>query len=272
MKRLIAIEWAKISSYSLFRVILILNTVFFLLVVFVSSRINVNVPGFSWRNVYNFPNVWSGLAWVASWFNVLLAIMVMVFTGNEFANRTFRQQVISGLSRNEWLAGKGIMIAGVALYGMILVSLTSLVYGIIFTREITLHVVFENTGILLVYFLQAVGYMVLAILFIVVLRSTSLSIILYILYFIIMEPVARLLCPPEARLWFPVKIISHLTPVPEFLSITSQAAGGDAAQLTYESIGLMSRQLPDGVNLAMAFLYILIFAFLSWLAVKKKDL
>ena len=62
MKRLLGIEWAKVSSYSLFRVILILNTVLFLLVIFVSSRIDISVPGFSWRNIYRFPNVWSSFA------------------------------------------------------------------------------------------------------------------------------------------------------------------------------------------------------------------
>ena len=43
--------------------------------------------------------------------------MVIVITGNEFASRSFRQQVMSGLSRNEWLAGKGVLIFGLALFG-----------------------------------------------------------------------------------------------------------------------------------------------------------
>ena len=101
MKRLIQIEWAKVSTYNFFRVILILALVLFLLVTFVLSRIDITVPGFSWKNIFRFPNIWHTLTWIASWFNVLLAIMVMVITGNEFVTRSFRQQVMSGLSRNE---------------------------------------------------------------------------------------------------------------------------------------------------------------------------
>jgi len=272
MKRLLRIEWAKISSYNLFRVILILNTTLFLLVLFVFSRIDISIPGFSWRNIYRFPGIWSSFAWVASWFNVLLAILVMVVTGNEFASKTFRHQVISGMSRNEWLAGKGILITGIALFAVVLVIVAALIYGFIFTNDLTLPVFFENTGILIVYFLQAIGYMILALLFIVVLRSNALSIILYLLYFIFIEPVIRVMCPPEVRIWFPVKIISHLTPVPEFFQLASQSENINPDTLTFEGIGLMARQLPQSTNLIMAVAYIILFGFLTWLVVQKRDL
>ncbi len=131
--------------------------------------------------------------------------------------------------------------------------------------------VFENAGILVVYMLQAIGYMVLGLLFVSVLRSNALAIILYLLYFIMIEPVIRGLCPVEFRSWFPVKIISHLTPLPEFLKVTSgDAMAGNA--MNFEDMGLMARQLEGPVTIIMALVYISLFSFLTYLVVKKRDL
>lgn len=272
MQRILKLEWAKISSYNFFRAILILTGVLFLLVLFVMSRIDVSVPGFSWRNVFRFPNIWQTFTWVASWFNVLLAIMVIVLTGNEFASRSFRQQVMSGLSRDEWLLGKISLVIGLALFGLALVVLAGAVFGLIFTNNLAFADIFLNSGILIVYFLQAVGYMVLALLFITLLRSNALAIVLYLLYFIFIEPVIRLLCPPEIRSWFPVKIISRLTPMPEFLQLASSGNSVNSDSLSFENMGIMAKQLPQFTNLIMAVVYILLFGFLTWMLVKKRDL
>ena len=271
MKRLIGLEWAKVSSYGLFRVILILTASLFLLTVFAFSRFDISVPGFTWRNLFRFPDVWSSFAWVASWFNLLLAILVITIAGNEFSGRTLRQQVITGLSREEWLAGKGILILGLALFGVVMVLLASFIFGFILTGDLSAGMVFENAGILVVYLLQAIGYMVLGMLFVSVLRSNALAIILYLLYFIMIEPVIRGLCPVEIRPWFPVKIISHLTPLPEFLKVTSGDAMADNA-MSFEDMGLMGRQLEGSVTIIMALVYISLFGFLTYLVVKKRDL
>ncbi len=271
MKKLLGLEWAKVSSYGLFRAVLILTLSLFLLSVFVFSRIDISVPGFTWRNLFRFPDVWSSFAWVASWFNLLLAILVITIAGNEFSGRTLRQQVMTGLSREQWLAGKGILITGLALFGLAIVTVAGFIFGFIFTGDLNPGDIFSNMGILAVYFLQAVGYMVLGMLFISVLRSNALSIILYLLYFIMIEPIIRGLCPAEIRPWFPVKIISHLTPFPEFLQITS----GDQVNsgvMTFENIGLAPRQLDGITTLLMALLYTCIFGLLTYFVVKKRDL
>lgn len=273
MQRIIKLEWTKVSSYNFFKAILILTGVLFLLVLFVMSRIDISVPGFSWRNVFRFPNIWQTFTWVASWFNVLMAIMVIVITGNEFSSRSFRQQVMTGLSRNEWLLGKLSLVTGLALFGLVLVIIAGGIFGLIFSNNFAFADIFLKSGILFVYFLQAIGYMVLALLFITLLRSNALAIVMYMLYFVFIEPVLRLLCPVEVRPWFPVKIISRLTPMPEFLQLAS--SGGQNIpndSLSFENIGIMGKQLSHSTNLLMAFVYIIIFGFFTWLLVNKRDL
>lgn len=265
----------KILNYSSFKVILILHFLLFLLVIFVSSQIEISFPGFTMKNLFQFPHVWESFAWMASWFNLLLAILLMVLVGNEFSYKTFRQQVITGLSRNDLILGKGIVVLIVAIYGVVLVLFTSTLCGLIFTRGLSISMVFEKSYILIVYFIQAIGYMTIGFFIAVLFRNTALSIIMYLLYFLLVEPIVRLLFPRDARLYFPAKIISNLTPRPEFLTVISDEPMVDASgqsNLDLNAIGIASDPLPMYLTILLALIYIAIFTILIFVFIRKRDI
>ncbi len=275
MKKLFKIELIKIWNYASFRVILILHFLLFLLVIFVSSQIDISVPGLTMKNLFQFPHVWESFAWIASWFNLLLAVMLILLVGNEFSYKTFRQQVITGLSRNDLIIGKSLVVLLVALYGVLLVLLTSTIFGLIFTRGLSVAVVFEKSYLLVVYFIQAIGYMTIGFLIAVLFRNTALSIVMYLLYFILIEPIIRLMFPRDARLYFPVKIISNLTPRPEFLTIASNEPMLDASghsNLDLSAIGIAPDPLPFYLTILLALAYIAVFSSLIFIFIRKRDI
>ncbi len=274
MKKLFKIELIKIWNYASFRVILILHFLLFLLVIFVASQVDISVPGLTTKNLFQFPHVWESFAWVASWFNLLLAIILILLVGNEFSYKTFRQQLITGLSRNDLIIGKSLVVLLVAIYGVLLVFLTSTISGLIFTRGLTVSLIFEKSYLLAVYFIQAVGYMTIGILIAMIFRNTALSIVMYLLYFILIEPIIRLLFPREARLYFPVKIISNLTPKPEIFTIASDEPMLDASgqsNLDFHALGIAPEPLPFYLTILLALGYIVIFSFLIFVIVRKRD-
>lgn len=275
MKNLLKNELTKTLNYSSFKVIMTLHFMLFILVIIVASRIDIAVPGFSMRNLFRFPDVWATFAWIASWFNMLLAIMIIVLVGNEFSFHTFRQQVINGLSIEDLIIGKGIVIFFIALYGVLLVFLSGTVSGIIFSHDFEFADLFSKSYLLAVYFIQAVGYMIIGMLIAVIFRNNSLSIIMFLLYFIFIEPIIRRFFSPEVRQFFPVKIISHLTPLPEVLTIASKktiegAAG--SSNFDFEAIGLIPHQLPLLTTLLVAAGFISLFVFLIFQVMRRRDL
>ena len=274
MKSIILNEYTKIWSYTAFRVIILLHFILFFLVVLVTSRLDITIPGFSTDYLYQFPNIWEFFPWVASWFNLLLAILIIVMTGNEYTFRTFRQHVIDGLSRSDLLTGKVFLIIAIAIYSMLMVLLFSLLFGFIFTRDMTAGLFVKKTYILLVYFVQAVAYMSTGFLLAILFRNTALAIVLFILYRLIIEPVFRLFFPPEARLYFPMKVISNLTPMPEFLSISSgnKADPGNVDTLNLREIGILAEDLPVYLNLLLALGYTALFIGLAWLLLRRRNL
>lgn len=274
MRSVIRNEISKALWYKPFRVVIILHFTLFFLVVLVTSRFDITVPGFSTDYLYQFPNIWEFFPWIASWFNLLLAILIIVMTGNEFAFRTFRQHVIDGLSRFELLAGKGFSILMIGVYSTLMVLLFSLVFGLIFSRELTAGDFFENSYILLVYFVQAVAYMSAGFFLVILFRNTSLGIILFILYRLVIEPVIRLFFAPGTRLYFPMKVISNLTPTPEFLSISSgkEVATNQMDSLSLREMGILAEDLPVYLNVLLALGYTSIFIFLAYLLLKRRNL
>lgn len=274
MRSIILNEITKTWSYRAFRVIILLHFTLFFLVVLVISRMDITIPGFSTKTLYQFPNIWEFFPWIASWFNLLLAILIIIMTGNEYAFRTFRQHVVDGLSRIHLLSGKGFLILMVAVYSVLMVLLFSLVFGFIFSSDYSGGALIKKTYILLVYFIQAIAYMSAGFFLAVLFRNTALAIVLFILYRLIIEPVIRLFFPPEARLYFPMKVTSNLTPMPEFLSISSgNQPGTDGVDtLSFREMGLMAEDLPVLLNLLLALGYTAIFISLAYLLLKKRNL
>ena len=273
MKKLLQIESIKTINNPSFRTILVLHLLLFLLVVYVFTRIDITAPGFSTKNMFMFPNVWEIYAWIASWFNLLfLGLIIIILTGNEFSYKTGRMQIINGLSRNEFLGGKLLIIFFIAIWATLIVFLTGIITGLIFTKDISLQLVLDKSYMILIYFFQAFAYMSFALMVAVIFKSNALSIVMYLLYFVMIEPLTRLFFPKVIRPYFPVKVMSDLTPVPEFLSITSnstEAVGSNAFNL--DSIGLFQKALPLHLSLIMGVFYTILFIAISYWIIKKRD-
>ncbi len=274
IKQLLKIESVKLLNYVNAKVIMALHLGFFALVLFMVSQVKITFPGFSSENLFRFPYIWNVTAWFASWFNLLLAILVMVITCNEYSFRTFRQSLIDGLSRNDLFVGKSAVIFTLALYAALLVVLLSVVLGVVYTHRFDFSDLFSNAWITGVYFVQAIGYMYLGLLIANMLRNPALSIVSFLVLRLIAEPVLRQFFPSAIRHFFPFKVITGLTPMPEVLTITSEMGhsvqSGQSA-LDLSEIGLVSTPIPLYITLLLAIGYIVLFAALSWYIIRKRD-
>jgi ABC-2 type transport system permease protein len=275
MKKLFQIEKIKALSYPAFKTLMIIHFLLFFLVVLVVSQIQFSIPGFSVKKLYQFPNIWEFFPWVASWFNLFLAIVVILLVGNEFSFRTFRQNVIDGLSRNDLIRGKMILIFSIAIYTFLMVFIAVMIFGLINSDDYSLNAIFGKSYLLLIYFIQALGYMSLGVLIAIIFRNNALSIIMFILYFFPIEPIIRWIFEAHTRRYFPIKIISNLTPMPEFLTMTSENTFTNEAgnsSLDLQEIGLTIEPLSVGLNVGLALVYIAIFISVSTYLLNKKNL
>ncbi len=275
IKKLFQIEKIKALSYPAFKTLMIIHFLLFFLVVLVVSQVQFSMSGFSIKKLYQFPNIWEFFPWVASWFNLFLAVVVILLVGNEFSNRTFRQNVIDGLSRNDLVRGKLILIFSIAVYTFFIVFIAIMLFGLINSDDYSMSAIFGKSYLLLIYFIQALGYMSLGLLIAVIFRNNALSIIMFILYFFPIEPIIRWIFESHTRRYFPIKIISNLTPMPEFLTMTSEStitnSSGKSA-LDLQEMGLTIEPLPVGLNVGLAVVYIIVFIAITTYLLNRKNL
>jgi ABC-2 type transport system permease protein len=272
-RRIIEIETLKTYYYPNFRAVIILHAILFLLVIIIASSIKANIQGVLVEKVFHFPHIWNTITWIASWFNILLGILSIILITNEIQHRTLRKQLIDGLTRAEVLLGKTIVFLILAAYTTIIALIAGLVLGSIKTPEYQFLDIFESFSYLPILFIQSLGYMLLAMLFAFAFRSSSLSIVTYLLYFFPIEPIIRAFMPDTIARFMPVKSISNLTPMPDFVGISL----GDIIQLPPDAsnelitFGIAGKSIPLVISASFAIIYCLVFILLTKVLVNRKN-
>ncbi|KAA5548179.1 ABC transporter permease subunit [Adhaeribacter rhizoryzae] len=257
MSKLLQIELQKLLPYRTFWVILFIYSAFLLLFAYASSHITINGQQ-SGSQIYQFPGIWMKLSYVASYFNLLLGILLIILITDEYAFRTFRQHVIDGLFRKDLVASKYLVILLVGLIATTILTLIGLVFGITYNQHITPGLLFSGSMHVVYYLVQAIGYMSIAVLFGFLIRKNGLAIISFLGYTKIVEPLIHWRLNDNLDQYFPMKVLSSLTPMPgqEVLDVLT---GPTSALNPQQAV------LP-------AILYIGLFYALAYLVLKVRDL
>ena len=102
---LLKIEYYKVKNYNTFWVILAIYAALVPLTFLGIGQIDF--PFFpSKETLFGFPTIWGFLTWIASWWNILLGVLIVVLVCNDIAFKTQRQNVIDGMSRKQYIFGK----------------------------------------------------------------------------------------------------------------------------------------------------------------------
>ena len=162
-----------------------------------------------------------------------------------------------------------------SIYCFVLVFITILITGFIKSGFTGLAAVFENSHYLFIYLLQAFAYMSVGFFVTVIVKNTGLSILFFLLYFFPVEPILRGIIPDVVSNYFPMKIISNLTPAPELFNF------GGSAQFTTSINGSVVTQQPAiteapadlmWLNIIFALIYIFAFLLAGKLLISRRSL
>ena len=94
MLNLLKIEFKKIIPYTTFWVIFGLVFALIPVVFYGIGQFELQGAPIDMKNTYRFPGVWNNLTYLASWFNLLIGMVMVILVCNEFSFKTFRQHVI----------------------------------------------------------------------------------------------------------------------------------------------------------------------------------
>ncbi len=187
MLRLLQLELQKLLLNKTSKVLIFISFILPFLVILLSS-IKINVFGFftlelGELGVFNFPIIWHLTTFFSSQFKFFFAIVVVSMIGNEYSNKTLKQNLIDGLSKKEFILSKFYTIVFFSLVSTILIGLISLCIGLYYSSYNEFSIIIQETSYLLGYFIKLVGFFSLCLfLGMLVKRSAFALAFLFILY------------------------------------------------------------------------------------------
>jgi hypothetical protein len=187
MKRLLSIEWKKLAPYRAFRILIVIYLIGFILMPY-------SLENFKWTQIvsglFEFPAIWFTYYFASLWGSMMLAIIVITFTCNEYSYGTQRQNVIDGLSRTDLVRSKFTMIFFLALGLTAIFTLNGLIAGSINEAQLDMSEVFTRGMYIPGFFLHAMSLMSFAFFLATLIRRTGISIFAFLAWFIL-EMIAR---------------------------------------------------------------------------------
>ncbi len=228
--RLLKIDFLKFKNYRAFWVISILYS---LLIISIPVAVmeflkwlkekGAEFEGFDPLKipVLYFPDIWQNITYVFIFFKLFLAIIVIISISNEFSFKTVRQNIIDGMSRTEFALSKLTFIAALSLYSAVLVGLTGMATGLIYTPSLEGVNVFQGFSFMGAYFVDIFATLLIAFLLTLLIKRSGLSIAMFILIWPI-EYIAAAYIPDSMDFmseYFPLHAINNLIefPYPKYI-------------------------------------------------------
>lgn len=274
MKRLLSIEWNKFFYNKGTRIFLIL---YFLMIVGMGIVIPNFKPKFNGFEInfielgaLEFPVIWHNVTWLISFGKFFLAIIIINNISNEYSFGTFKQNVIDGLTKNEFMQSKVLMNFLFAFTSTLFVFAIVMILGGIFSDQFD---IFNGIEFIAGYFVEIFAYIVLAMFLSFLFRKSVFAILSLFVLFIgesILRVIEYFIREGGEKIGKDNPLFTSFLP----LSSNGNIIGFPPGDVTKYLMGNKFFQ-ESHVNweyLVANVIYIIVFLSLSYLIVKKRDL
>jgi hypothetical protein len=191
MLHLLKIEWMKVKNYRTFWVLsgLYLISIYganYIVYLIQDARPKKNDMAnmLIGNPPFQFPDVWQTVSYVSSFLLFIPGLLIIISFTNEFSFKTHRQNIIDGWSRKEFIAVKMVLTLILALVSTLAVFITALSFGF---YEGGHDISFEKIESIGYFFVQALSYSAVALLFSLLFKRAAIAVGVYFLYAFILE-------------------------------------------------------------------------------------
>lgn len=277
MKRLLSIELQKIWKNRSSR---ILTLTYFILLSFIAliASYKFDIGDFKLHlaemGIFNFPYIWHFNTYIADYFKFFLAIVIVSMMANEYSYGTLKQNLIDGMSKKEIITSKFLTVVLFALASTVFIFVMTLILGYCFSSYNEPEIVFSQMEYLPAFFIKLIGFFTVC-LFLGILIKRSAFALGFLLVWYIGEGIAygflrhkifNEKIADEITMYFPLTSLSNLIVEP-FTRLS-------AIKTMQTQIG-MNGMKDYGVHFSsmiIVVLWIIIFLFISYKLLKKRDL
>lgn len=218
---LLNLEWKKWNKQLIFRILLGCYAVLLPSLLLVGKKLPELPPPIGTTEVlFIFPTVWEYLGYVGNWLSFFfLGFLAVILVTTEYSNRTFRQNIIDGLNRNQFILGKLYFVGAIAITATLYYSLCALIIGFFNTDVVIYQKVFQNWVHIPRYLLLVFSYMSFGLFIGFLIKRTGIALFLYLTYIMMLEPALRWgvhqnISRHRSMHFYPMNAVEDLLPIP----------------------------------------------------------
>lgn len=209
---------------------------------------------------YKVPFVWHNLTYLAGWFKFIPAFILVFFVANEYKFKTYRQNLIDGLTKGQFYSSKLISVFFFALFSTFVIALTGYLVAVTHNPETSFTELFASSEFLIAYFAEILVLIMFAVFLTFLVKSSTVAIIVLLLYYSIVEPFIGYALMGDYDIFLPTRASRELINEP-----FSRMSNMDLL------LGLETADSIPIKELAITFSYSIIFALGGYLILKKRD-
>lgn len=275
MLRLLTIELYKLRFH---RASLLLILAYFLLLTSIAliAAIKFDIGPIKFhlaeQGIFNFPFIWHFNTFVAAVLKFFLLLVIVSMMANEYSYVTLKQNLIDGLSKQEFILSKFYTVVLFALISTVFVFIVSLVLGLFYSDFNELSIIFSDLEYLVAYFVKLLGFFSFGLFLGILVKRSAFAVGAMIIWSVgesIFKGLLRWYYKVDYELimqFFPLESMSNLIKEPfTKLNAVQTVAKQVGEDLTKD----FSVHLSD---LLIVILWTLFFIYLSYYILKKRDL
>ncbi len=161
MIRLLKLEYLKNLNYKPFKIFALLYfivLIFLLLIGLMDFELFGQTINLKEQGMYDFPGVWNFTTYIVGLLKIFLGCIIVFSICQEFSNRMFKQNLIDGLSREEFIISKLLTILGFTTISTFLVFIVALLLGKTYSTAQGIDLVFKEVYFIFNYFLKLLTF------------------------------------------------------------------------------------------------------------------
>jgi ABC-type transport system involved in multi-copper enzyme maturation permease subunit len=273
MIRLLKIELRKLVSYKAFWVMLIIYTAILAIMIFgipglidwVAEKSGEATKLRIFKSIaFVFPDVWQNITFVASlqyFIKIILGLIIIIIMTSEYTFLTIRSNIISGLSKKDFLFGKIELIILLGVFSTLVVFLSGLYLGFLHTPSPSLGNVFGKMLFLLAYFIEIISFLFFCLMFGIIFKKTGLTFIALVVYLIV-EPILGFKLNDKIAEYLPLEVINNII----------QSPNTSLMKVKRSDFPFEFQEAIHFTDLLFCLIYASAFILISYLILKKRDL
>ncbi len=278
MKRLLSIELQKIWKNKASKV---LTLTYFILLSFIAliAAIKFDIGSFkispAEMGIFNFPYIWHFNTYFADFFSFFLAIVIVSMMANEYSYGTLKQNLIDGMSKQEFITSKFLTVFVFALASTVFVFIMSLILGYSYSSYTDVSIVFKDMQYLIAFFVKLLGFFTICLFLGIFVKRSAFALGFLLLGYVFEFWILRLILwytfdsseiSSNVRQFFPLTALSNLIVEPVSRTSVVKTIG---SQIGVNGVKDYSIHFS---SICIVLVWTSIFIFLSYKILKKRDL